>query len=242
MTRTPRFVLGVLSLSLGLSQTPGAQPRGANPSAATVENQSLDPNTGVITFELVNHASSALIAFTYEIQYTTAEGDVTSGAGRSEDYAGAIPMLEAVAAAGLSTHVPEEALPLTGRQTFQEELGVGSTAPTVRVQVALFADGTSFGSVEAIREFKRERVKKVEHLGLYLAALRIAEKSTKSADVFAALDTEADARPAVRDELRSYRAELQGMELMQVPGDVHEHLHDWITIIEAQRNGVARGH
>ena len=209
MTRTPRFVLGVLSLSLGLSQTPGAQPRGADPATVTVENQAFDPNTGTLTFELVNHAhaSSVLIAFTYEIRYTTTDGDVTSGAGRSEDYAGVVPMLEAVAAVGLSTNIPDEALP---RQTFQEELGVGSTAPTVGLLAALFADGTSFGDAEAVRQFKRDRVKKVEHLGQYLAALRIAEKATNSADVFAALDTEADRRPVVRDELRGYRTELQG--------------------------------
>jgi hypothetical protein len=240
MTKNSQFVIGVLSLTLGLSQTPGAtEQRCASPSAATIQNTSFDAATGTLTFDLVNNAASALTAYTYEISYTNADGDPISGHQYSEDRAGLAPMLAALPG-DLSTGITEDMLPIppAGRHTFQEDLGAGSTGPTVVVIAALFADGTSLGRAEAVRQFKRQRVEAVEQLGLYLAVLHVADKAAERADVFAALDAEADARPAaVRDMIRGYRAELQHM-----PGDVHKNLRDMITIINAQRAGVARGH
>ena len=236
MTRSPRFVLGVLSLSLGLSQTAGAQRAKA---AATIENESFDPNTGVLTFDLVNNSASALTAFSYELEYTNPDGDSIRGSIHGEDLAGAVPLTEGAEAIGLSAHTTEGMLPIPpkGRRTFTEDLPVGSTLPTVAVHAALFADDTSHGKAEAVQEFKRGRVKAVEHLGMLLAVLRKADKKAEPADVFAVLDAEAAARPAIRDSILEMRSGLQ-----QMAGDVHENLRNIISITEVQRNGVARGH
>jgi hypothetical protein len=206
--------------------------------AVDIQNQVFDPNTGVLIFDLVNHSLSALPTFTYEVRYVNPDGDPVSGNLHSEDFAGMTAWIEAVQSVGLSTHVPEETLPIPpgGRRTFTEELGAGSTKPTVFVHAALFADGTSHGNAEAVRQFKRDRVKKVEHLGLYIAALRIADKATERSAMFAALDSEANARPAVRDSIREAKAGLQ-----QMPGDVRKNLRDMITIAETQRASMVRG-
>ena len=207
--------------------------------AVDIQNQVFDPNTGALTFDLVNHSLSALPTFTYGVRYVNRDGDPVSGNLHSEDSAGMTAWIEAVQSVGLSTHVPEETLPIPpgGRRTFTEKLGAGSSRPTAFVHAALFADGpTTLTGIGSWRQFKRERVKKVEQLGLYIAALRVADKATEQSAMFAALDSEANARPAVRDSIREAKAGLQ-----QMPGDVRKNLRDMITIAETQRASLVRG-
>lgn len=222
-----------------IAMSVAADQRRASPSAAEIQNLSFDATLGAITFDLVNNASSALTAYTYEIQYTNADGDKITGSLRSQDLVGAVPLTAGAESVGWSTNMPEDMLPIPpkGRRTFTEELGAGSTQPTVTVYAALFADGTSHGKAETVQQFKRERVKMVEHLGMLLAVLRKADKQTEPADVFAVLDAEAAARPAIRDSILETRGGLQ-----QMAGDVHENLRNIISITDVQRNGVARGH
>jgi len=205
--------------------------------AVDIQNQVFDPNTGVLTFDMVNHSLVALPTFSYEMRYINPDGDPIHGAIHSEDYAGMTAWTEAVQSVGLSVYHPGMLpIPPGGYRTFTEELGVGSTKPVVNVYAALFSDGTGYGNAEAVRQFKRDRVKKVEHLGLYIAALRIADKATERSAIFAALDSEANARPAVRDSIREAKAGLQ-----QMPGDVRKNLRDMITIAETQRASMVRG-
>jgi hypothetical protein len=107
------------------------------------------------------------------------------------------PTLNAGQPAGPAVDIQNQVFdPNTGVLTFDfsESLPLGaSTRPTVFVHAALFADGTSQGNADAVRRFKRDRVKKVEHLGLYIAALRVADKTTERSAMFAALDSEAKA-------------------------------------------------
>ena len=220
-----------------IAMSVAADQRRASPSAAEIQNPSFDATLGAITFDLVNNSSSALTAYICEVRYTNAKGEQLVNQ-RSEDFAGMEPMLAALPG-DLSTGITEEMLPIPpeGRRTFSEDVGSGSTVNTITVVAALFADGTSLGQAEPVRQLRRPRVERIEHLGLYVAALRSADKKAQREDVFAALDAEADARPAVHDMIRSYRAELQ-----QMPGDIHKNLRDTITLMEAQRAGVARGH
>jgi hypothetical protein len=231
------FATNALSIELAAQATVGA-------GSVDVQNQLFDPETGTITFDIVNDSSVPLTAYTYEVRFTRNSGEEVVHQ-KSEDFAGTA-QLPSAAPGDLSITVPEELLPIPakGRRTIRENLrapdpGLEAGDPSVRavasIRGALFADGDSFGVAETVKRIKQTRVDRAEKLGAYVAALKAADRASERDEVLRSLASEAGQRPAARDWLLQLKAQLEAM-----PGDVHEHLRDLIAMMEAQRTDQIR--
>jgi hypothetical protein len=68
------LMIAAMLAPVSVTRVTANQAKATQPNAE-IQNSSFDPTLGVITFDLVNNASSALTAYTYEIRYTNSKGE-----------------------------------------------------------------------------------------------------------------------------------------------------------------------